>query len=79
VACTDLLRDRGTKKGTKHCFVVVVVFILSFLGILRKYVDTIKMHNTSNENRERMILLNIIYFTKQNSDNQEGNYGRFFF
>jgi len=35
---------------------------------------------TSNENRERMIiLLNIIYFTKQNYENQEGNYGNDFF
>jgi len=56
-ACTYLLKGRegGTKKGTKHFF--VVVFILSFLDILRKYVDTIRMHNTSNENREIMILL----------------------
>jgi len=55
------------------------IFILSFLGILRN-VDTIRMHNTSNENREIMIiLLNIIYFSKQNSENQEGNYGKFIF
>jgi len=38
------------------------------------------MHYTSIENREMMIiLLNIIYFTKQNSENQEGNYGKFIF
>jgi len=38
------------------------------------------MHNTSNGNREIMIiLLNIIYFTKQNSENQEGNNGKFIF
>jgi len=55
----------------------VFVFILSFLGILRKYVDI--ESNTSNENREMMIiLLNIIYFTKQNRDH-EGNCGKFIF
>jgi len=60
---------------------IFFVFILSFLGILRKYVDTIiRMHNTSNENREMMIILqNVIYFTKQNSENQEGNYGKLIF
>jgi len=65
VACTDLLRGRGggTKKGTIKEY--VFVFILSFLGILRKYVDA-RMHYTSIKNREMMIiLLNIIYFTKK--------------
>jgi len=42
------------------------------LAFLKKYVDLIKMHDTSNENREIVIILiNIIYFTKQNSENQE--------
>jgi len=60
--------------------IFVLVFILSFLGILRKYVDpVIRMHNTSNENREMMIILLIIYFTKQNRENQEGYYGKLIF
>jgi len=35
-------RGEGTKKGTKQF--IFVVFILSFLGILRKYVDAIRSH-----------------------------------
>jgi len=70
-------------KRALDIFVVVVVFILSFHDILRKYIELESeqlMHDTSNENRKMMIiLLNIIYCTKQNSDYQEGNHVKFIF
>jgi len=64
--------QEGPKRATTKKEEFLFLSFLSFLGILGKDVDTRRrMHNTSNENRDTMIILpNIIYFTKQNSENQ---------